>query len=115
MTLTCTKGYARILLCLLSMPDVETLKGLRDRAIVAVRLGCGLRRSEVIALRMEHVQQREGRWVIVDLVGKGNRVRTVPMPAWAKAAPDAWTDAAPSLSRARSAACARATTWAGKA
>ena len=61
----------------------STLKGLRDRAIIAVLLGCALRRSEVAALTMGHVQQRDGRWCIVDLVGKHNRVRTVPMPAWA--------------------------------
>jgi len=79
---------------LLNTPDVSTLKGLRDRAVLAVMLGCGLRRSEVAALATEHVQQREGRWVIVDLVGKGQRVRSVPMPAWTKAALDAWTQAA---------------------
>ena len=54
-------------------------------------LGCALRRSEVAALTMGHVQQRDGRWCIVDLVGKHNRVRTVPMPAWVKVAIDAWT------------------------
>src|SRR5689334_12760905 len=35
---------------LLSAPDAATIKGLRDRAILAVLLGCGLRRSEVAAL-----------------------------------------------------------------
>ena len=30
------------------------------------------------------VAQREGHWAIVDLVGKNGRVRTVPMPPWAK-------------------------------
>src|SRR5260370_41493544 len=35
---------------LLSTPDAATMKGLRDRAILAVLLGCGLRRSEVAAL-----------------------------------------------------------------
>lgn len=79
---------------LLNAPDVETFKGLRDRAVLAVMVGCGLRRSEVAALSVEHVQQREGRWVIVDLVGKGLRVRSVPMPSWCKAALDAWTQAA---------------------
>ncbi len=79
---------------LLDAPDTAKLKGLRDRAILAVMLGAGLRRSEVAALTFEHIQQREGRWVIVDLVGKGNRVRTVPMPAWAKAAVDEWTQTA---------------------
>ncbi|MBL7064148.1 MAG: tyrosine-type recombinase/integrase [Anaerolineae bacterium] len=79
---------------LLNAPDVETLKGLRDRAILAVLIGCGLRRSEVAALAFAHIQQREGRWVVCDLVGKGNRMRTVPMPSWAKAAMDKWTEKA---------------------
>ena len=76
---------------LLNTPDVTTRKGLRDRAMFAVLLGCGLRRSEVAALTMKHIQQRDGRWCIVDLVGKHGRVRTVPMPAWTKSAIDAWT------------------------
>ncbi len=79
---------------LLDAPDPTTLKGLRDRAILAVLLGCGLRRSEAAALTLEQVQQREGRWVICDLVGKGRRTRTVPMPSWAKVALDAWVEAA---------------------
>lgn len=79
---------------LLNAPDTSTLKGLRDRAILAVLLGCGLRRSEAAALTVGHVQQREGRWVVCDLVGKGNRTRTVPMPSWARASIDAWMVAA---------------------
>jgi site-specific recombinase XerD len=79
---------------LLNTPDITTTKGLRDRAILAVLLGCGLRRSEVAALTMSHVQQRDGRWCIVDLVGKHGRVRTIPMPTWVKVATDAWTSAA---------------------
>ena len=78
---------------LLSAPDIATVKGLRDRAILAVLLGCGLRRSEVAALTFTHIQQRDGRWCIVDLVGKHSRVRTVPMPTWVKVAIDAWTSA----------------------
>src|SRR6267154_4237834 len=76
---------------LLNTPDAATTKGLRDRAILAVLLGCGLRRSEVAALTFVHVQQRDGRWCIVDLVGKHGRVRTIPMPTWVKVAQDAWT------------------------
>src|SRR5229473_1179849 len=79
---------------LLSTPDVATVQGQRDRAILAVMLGCGLRRSEVAALTCAHVQQRDGRWCIVDLVGKHGRVRTMPMPTWVKVAIDAWTSAA---------------------
>jgi integrase/recombinase XerD len=76
---------------LLNAPHITTTKGLRDRAIIAVLLACGLRRSEVAALTMKHVQQRDGRWCIVDLVGKHGRVRTVPMPTWVKVAIDTWT------------------------
>jgi integrase len=48
-------------------------------------------RSEVAALTFKHIQQRDGRWCIVDLVGKHGRVRTVPMPTWVKVAIDTWT------------------------
>ena len=42
------------------------------------------------ALTFAHLQQRDGRWCIVDLVGKHGRVRTAPMPTWVKVAVDAW-------------------------
>jgi integrase len=86
-----SKGQAQ---ALLEAPDTSTVKGLRDRAVLAVLVGCGLRREEAAALQMRHLQQREGRWVIVDLVGKRNKTRSVPMPSWAKAAIDAWCQAA---------------------
>jgi site-specific recombinase XerD len=76
---------------LLNTPDVRAKKGLRDRAMFATLLGCGLRRSELANLTMKHVQMRDSRWCIVDLVGKHGRVRTVPMPTWSKNAIDAWT------------------------
>lgn len=79
---------------LINAPDVSTIKGMRDRAVLAVLLGCGLRREECAGLSVEHIQQREGRWVIVDLVGKRSKTRSVPMPSWAKAAVDAWCRAA---------------------
>jgi site-specific recombinase XerD len=79
---------------LLDAPDTRSVKGLRDRAILALLVGCALRREECAGLRVEHIQQREGRWVIVDLTGKRGKVRSVPMPSWVKAALDAWTEAA---------------------
>jgi site-specific recombinase XerD len=79
---------------LLNATDVSMKKGLRDRAMLGILLGCGLRRSEVAALTLKHIQQRDNRWCIVDLVGKRGRVRTIPMPAWVKVAVDAWTEAA---------------------
>jgi integrase len=48
-------------------------------------IGCGLRREEVATLTIGHIQQRDARWVIVDMKGKGGRVRTVPMPSSTKA------------------------------
>src|SRR5262249_23035400 len=51
-------------------PDAETLKGKRDRAIIAVLLGCGLRRRELADLTFDHLQRRDDHWAIVDLVGK---------------------------------------------
>jgi site-specific recombinase XerD len=56
-------------------PDRDTLKGKRDRAILAVLLGCGLRRRELADLEFTHLQQREEHWAIVDLVGKGGHIR----------------------------------------
>jgi site-specific recombinase XerD len=74
----------------LNAPDIKTLKGVRDRAVLSVLIGCGLRRAEAAILSISHIQQREGRWAIVDIVGKRDKMRTVPMPSWAKSAIDAW-------------------------
>jgi site-specific recombinase XerD len=74
---------------LLAQPEIDTLEGKRDRAILAVLLGCALRRSELASLESTHIQQRDGRRVFVDLVGKGERIRTVPIPPFVKVAIDA--------------------------
>jgi integrase len=79
---------------LLATFDGTDLRGKRDYAMIALLLGCGLRRAEVAGLAVEHLQQREEHWVIADLVGKGNHVRTVPVPSWVKEAVDSWTTAA---------------------
>ncbi len=78
---------------LLALPDLTTNKGKRDRMILALLIGCGLRRKELVQLNLEQIQQRDGRWIIADLVGKGRRRRTVPMPSWAKVVVDAWVAA----------------------
>jgi site-specific recombinase XerD len=75
---------------LIQAPDASTAKGRRDRAALALMIGCGLRRSEIAGLDMARVQIRDARWVVVDLVGKGGRVRTVPIPDWVKAFMDEW-------------------------
>ena len=72
----------------------DGLRGKRDRAILTLLIGCGLRRAERVGLRMEDFQVREEHWVIADLIGKGKHIRTVPVPVWAKRAVDEWTNAA---------------------
>ena len=75
---------------LLAVPDRSTLKGKRDYAILALLVGCALRRQELAELDIEKIQMRERRWVITDLRGKGGRIRTVAIPVWVKNAIDAW-------------------------
>ena len=75
---------------LLGVPDASTLIGLRDRAILALLLVCALRRDELVRLEVRHLQLRDERWVLLDLVGKGRRRRTVAVPHWAKRILDAW-------------------------
>lgn len=58
--------------------------------MLGLLLGCGLRHSEVVGLRLDQLQLRESHWVIVDLVGKGGRLRTGPVPAWCKGLVDVW-------------------------
>jgi Phage integrase family len=80
-------------LLLLSKSDGESLRNTRDVAMISILLGCGLRRAELASLRRAGVQIRQGRRAIVDLVGKGGRLRTVPMPDWLKDAVDRWLTA----------------------
>ncbi len=87
--LTAEQGQA-----LWQAPDRERLKGKRDRALLALLLACGLRRHEAVALTMDHLQQREEHWAIVDLMGKGGHVRTVPVPDWVKSELGVWLGAA---------------------
>ena len=79
---------------LILSPDPATLKGKRDRCALALLVGCALRRSEAAQLTFEHIQRREGRWAIVDIIGKRNRIRTIAIPGWVKTAVDRWAEAA---------------------
>jgi site-specific recombinase XerD len=68
--LTADQGHA-----LWQAPDSHRLKGKRDRALLAVLLACGLRRHEAVSLRLEHLQQREDHWAIVDLTAISHTAR----------------------------------------
>lgn len=70
--------------------EIPLRKAIRDQALLAVMIGTGLRRSEAADLTWEMIQQRDGRWAIIDLVGKRGRVRSVGIPPWVKVALDRW-------------------------
>jgi len=85
----------------LSLEQVATLLApacglgaLRDRCLLALLAGCALRRTELSELKFAHLQTLDGRLVILDLVGKGKRVRTVPVPSWGILALNEWQQAA---------------------
>ena len=61
--------------------------------ILALLIGCGLRRGEVLALTVSSIQLREEHWVIADLHGKAGHIRAVPIPLWVKGAIHRWTEA----------------------
>jgi len=61
---------------LLATIDTSTLRGLRDRAMLELAYGCGLRVSELVGLR-RHQVDLEARAVIV--MGKGDKERIVPV------------------------------------
>jgi integrase len=79
---------------LLAVPDRSTAKGKRDYVILALLVGCALRRQELASLDVETIQLRESRWVLADLEGKGRRIRTVAIPIWVKHGINAWMTAA---------------------
>lgn len=75
---------------LLDAPGTSTLHGLRNTAIIALMLGAGLRRSEVAALTNGHLRQLGERWALVDIMGKGLKVGTVPLAQWTVDAVRGW-------------------------
>lgn len=61
---------------LIHAPDVETALGLRDRAMLEVLYACGLRVTELLNLRLELINLKQG---YLRIVGKGNKERLVPL------------------------------------
>ena len=72
----------------------DSMRAKRDYAMLAMLFGCGFRRSELVGLELDEIQMRQGHWAVVDLIGKGGHIRTVPIPNWVKAALDQWIRAA---------------------
>ena len=67
--------------------DTSTPSGLRDRAILEVLYGCGLRVSEAVNLKISNIYSKEG---FLRIVGKGDKERIVPLGEMAAVALDAW-------------------------
>jgi integrase/recombinase XerD len=63
-------------LLLIRTPDVSTLRGLRDRAMLSLAYAAGLRASELVTLRLGDVDARRG---VVAAFGKGQKRRLVPL------------------------------------
>ena len=76
----------------LAVTDRASLRGKRDYAMIGMLIGCGLRRGELLALRVDSIQLREEHWVIADRLGKAGHIRTVPIPSWVKLAIDEWKE-----------------------
>lgn len=73
---------------LLATASHDSLRGKRNYAMLAMLIGCGLRRGELLSLHVDSIQLREEHWVIADLMGKAGHIRTVPIPDWVKVAID---------------------------
>lgn len=79
---------------LLEIPDRNALKGKQEHLILCLLLGCALRREEASKLTFEQIQQRDGRWLIVNLEGKGDKTRSIHIPPWVMLALNEWKRAA---------------------
>ena len=79
---------------LLASPSGPDLCAVRNRAVLAILIGCGLRRAEIVTVAVEDFELREDHWVLADLIGKGGHMRTIPVPGWVKATVDAWVSSA---------------------
>jgi len=80
--------------------DTNKIKGIRDRAMAALMVGCGLRRNEVAEMQLDHIRPISGytqnkkyieRWK-VDVYGKGSKWRPVAIPQWALPPLTEWLD-----------------------
>lgn len=69
--------------------DVSTPKGRRDSAMLEVLYSCGLRVSELVALRLSDLFFGEG---YIRVVGKGNKQRLVPISSTARDRIQIWLD-----------------------
>ena len=72
--------------------DSEKMSIVRDRALIAIMTGCGLRRFEVSDLKITQMKQVQRRWAFTDIKGKGDRYRTVAIPEYSMKCLDEWLE-----------------------
>ena len=75
---------------LLAAPDRTTVTGRRDSVVLALLLGCGLRRDEAVRLTAAQCVTMDGRMVLRNVEGKGGRIRSVGVPKWAQTTIENW-------------------------
>jgi site-specific recombinase XerD len=75
---------------LLEAPDRTTVQGIRDGVVLALLLGCGLRRAEACSLETAQLERLNGKLLLRNLVGKGNRVRSIAVPEWSAQRIEEW-------------------------
>jgi site-specific recombinase XerD len=78
----------------LRLPDRTTIQGKRDYAILGILFACGLRRAELCNLKVETIGPLNGGWALIDLVGKRQKVRSIPLELPIKQGIDEWLAAA---------------------
>jgi integrase len=79
---------------LLDAPDTTTLQGQRDAAMLAIAIGCGLRRHDLVQLTFEQIEQRGEVWRLRNLPTKRKATAPPLVPKWAKERVTAWVEAA---------------------
>ena len=61
---------------LLNSPNMNTISGLRDKAMLELLYACGLRVSELVNILLTELSMTDG---VIRVTGKGNKTRLVPM------------------------------------
>ena len=79
---------------LLQAPNPHSIRGMRDGALLGLLVTCALRRGELSRVNCEHLAMRDGCWVFLDFLGKGNKTPSVAVPLWVKQEIDGWLDVA---------------------
>jgi site-specific recombinase XerD len=75
---------------LINVPDGHTNKGKRDRLLLALLIGCALRRGEVVNLDLDDIEYVDSRAALIRISRANGGLRSVLMPDWVEEALSAW-------------------------